>query len=277
MTFLRLWIVTLRTQFWWGFRRSLLTRRVLVPLLGFLPLWAMEVVVLARRGNPNFLEKFFVYFHSWAFLSVLLPLVALFLAVSALQDDREGGSLVYLVSRPAPRAAVPLGRAAGAGLAAAILALVFLGGSLAVFRLGGAARLGVALPGPGTARAFLAGALMSAFCFTALGAFFGAFFKKGLLVGMALVLGWELAAGAFLSQSQVTGLRSLLASDISRQAVLVLLPESLRGEISRGLALAPGVDFPGLLWEAARYLGIFLALAVAVFCLKEHPYRAGDK
>ncbi len=274
---MRLWIVTLRTQFWWGFRRSLLSRRVLIPLLGFLPLWAMEVVVLVRRGNPHFLDRFFIYFHSWAFLSILLPLAALFLAVSALQDDREGGSLVYIVSRPAPRPAVPLGRAAGAGLASILLAFLFLAGSLFLFS---ALRKGdpgdTLLAGDG-ARAFFAAALVGALCFTAMGVFFGAFFKRGLLLGMALVLGWELAAGSFLAQAQVTGLRSLLATDLSRQIVLVLLPPGLRHDVSRGLPLPPGTELSGLLAGAARYLLVFLVLGVAAFCLKEHPYRAGDK
>ena len=274
---MRLWLVTLRTQLWWGFRRSLLSRRALIPLLGFLPLWAMEVVVLVRRQNPHFLGRFFIYFNSWAYLSILLPLVALFLAVSALQDDREGGSLVYLVSRPAPRPAVPLGRAAGAGLASILFALVFLGGSLLLFAVWGRFGRGEKIVGPETVRAFLAASVMGALCFTALGTFFGAFFKKGLLVGMALVLGWELAAGSFLSQAQVTtGLRSLLATDLSRQTALVLLPETLRLEVSRGLPLPPGTELTGLLWGAAQYLLVFLVLAVLAFSLKEHPYRARE-
>ncbi len=272
-----LWWVTLKTQFWWGFRRSLFTRRALIPLLGFLPLWAMEVVVLVRRGNPHFLDRFFIYFNSWAFLSILLPLIALFLAVSALQDDREGGSLVYIVSRPAPRPAVPLGRAAGAGLASIFFGCLFLAGSLALFLLLGRGGAGDTLLEAGAPRAFLAAALAGALCFTALGTFFGTFFRKGLLVGMALVLGWELAAGSFFSRAQVTGLRSLLATDLSRQMVLVLLPENLRAEVSRGLPLPPGTDLPDLLLGVGRYLLVFLVLGVAAFCLKEHPYRAGDK
>ncbi len=274
---MRLWWVTLRTQFWWGLRRSLFTRRALVPLLGFLPLWGMEVIVLLRRGNPHFLDRFFIYFHSWAFLSILLPLIALYLAVSALQDDREGGSLVYIVSRPAPRPAVPLGRAAGAGLAAIFFAFLFLAGSLFLFLALARGGAGESVMEAGAPRAFFAAALAGGLCFTALGTFFGAFFRKGLLLGMALVLGWELAAGSFLSRAQVTGVRSLLATDLSRQLVLVLLPESLRAEVSRGLPLPAGTEPGDLLLGAVRYILVFLVLGVAAFCLKEHPYRAGDK
>ncbi len=274
---LRLWITTFRTQFWWGWKRSVLSRRAWIPLVGCLPLWAMQVVVLTRRGNPHFLEKFFLYFQSWAYLSILLPLVSLYLAVSALQDDRDGGSLVYIVSRPAPRPAVPLGRAAGAGLASLVFGGIYLAVSLSVFSLAGPSLGGGSLLPPGAPGAFFLATLVGGLCFTALGTFFGAFFKKGLLLGMALVVGWELAAGSFLSQAQVTGLRSLLATDLSRQVVLLSLPETWREVVSEGLTLPEGAHMYGVLRGAGEYIAIFLLLGVMAFCLKEHPYRARER
>lgn len=271
-----LWLATFLHQFRWSLGTSLLSRRALLPAAGIALLLVMQLLIQAHRPSPHKVNLFFAGFQSWAGLSILIPLVSMYLGVSALLDDIEGGSMAYFLSRPAPRPALFLGRTAGAGAAALCFALLLAGASFL-----GVRTLGLFVPALrhldlGQLPAFLAAAAAAALCFVALGALLGAITRRGLLWGFALVLGGELLGGALVAQNQVAGLRSILATDLVRQLAATLLPEAVRDGFGRTLTPVAGVGAWTLLFDLVRYLGLCLGAGVFCFAAKEHPYRSRE-
>ena len=270
-----IWFVTFWLQSKRALLRGLLTRRALLLAAGMILLLAIQVIILYFRFNPTFLNGFFVGFHCWATLSIIVPIAAMYLGVTCLLEDTERGSIAYLFSRPAPRSAILLGRFAGAGITALLFALAVVGLSALV-----ADRMSPGELLPQQAPLFCRAGGATALCFTALGVCLGSFTTKGLLWGIGLVTGGELVMGGMLAKAQMTGFRSVLVTDMARQSVLADLWPGLDGESRLWLArhmtsLPAGQDSTGLLLAMGRYGLVVLLLGLLFFCLKEQRYKSG--
>jgi ABC-2 type transport system permease protein len=156
-------------------------------------------------------------------LPILLPLTALLFATSALGDEVEDRTLVYLVLRPVSRLAVVVAKLAAAVLLTVLLVEISLGATYMVATSGatGAGLNAVLIAG-------FAGALAYASLFLALGLFIP---RRALLAGFLYVLVWEGAAASLSSalatvtvQRYVTGMLHALLPPLPASVHLAVPP-----------------------------------------------------
>lgn len=117
-------------------------------------------------------------------LTLLVPLVGIFYAGSVLHDDRARGNLPYLLTRPVPRALVPLTRF-GVGFVVALLP-VLLGVLLTYLLL-----LGTPRADPGYLYWPLVFSALVVFLYVAVFTLVGVLSARPYLVGLLYVLGFE--------------------------------------------------------------------------------------
>lgn len=177
---------------WTTFRLSGLSllrgrRGVLLGLLSLVPLLP-SVISLWRddgriRGVLGFAEHVVV---SGGPIAVL---VALFLGCAVLGEERENGTLPYLLARPVPRTAILLGRYLSGVLCAAVPVLGFLvaGFFLCVAPMGREA-LELGLP---VLKVVCLGSLFALAVYVAVCLLLSVLIKPALWVGLLLSLGWE--------------------------------------------------------------------------------------
>lgn len=105
-------------------------RLVALSLLAIVPLLLTALIV-----SVDHTIAFSTFANVTLFVSyqVIIPLLALILGVSVLGDEIEGRTLTYLYTRPLPRPVFYLGRLFGIGCFYALILVVSLGGSVALF------------------------------------------------------------------------------------------------------------------------------------------------
>ncbi len=270
---MRLFITALRIQFFFGFKRSVFSARCILPSIGILVVLLMQAIILFHRRNQEWVDRFFAVFHGWATLSIMVPLWTLYLSISAIADDRERGSLVYLTSRPIFRFVIPMGRGFGSALASILYSMVLVVGSTACFNALSIAKGDGLTLDDAQLPAFAAACIVSSLCFTGLGTFLGSFLKKGLLFGVGLVLGWEVLVGSLMVFNKITGLNSLLATDMTRRIAFLMLPGRVQDQIRGRFPLLGNENISSLLANSMKYFLAFFILGLLIFSLKEHPYR----
>lgn len=224
----------LRTAF--GRRRSLwLGLLLLLPVLAALaqrlsgeeegPAW------FAASAVPMFVE----------FLALGL---SLYLGVSALADEIEDGTIVYLLCRPVPRAAILVAKVAavvaavGLGLSASLL-LTFLSCHLPEAPA-------LAAAAPRLARA-LGVVWLEVLAYTAVFSLAGALLRKPLLLSLIFGFGWEVTAshlpGELPRLTLMFYLRSLLGLSPDAGGVWsALIPPLPPAGVATSLAVALGVS-----------------------------------
>lgn len=273
---IRLWALAFCNQAWSAFRGGILSKRILLIILGMTMFFGMQVLVLLLRRRHGALDPFFIRFHCWVGLSVIVPLGSMFLGISALREDMERGGIVYILCRPVPKSAVFLGRTFGALLIGQVIAFTLISVSygLAVF-IGGMRGFGESISSleyPAFLKAYLACALS----ITTLAALLGSITKRALIWGGAFVLIGELMGGAMAANTQMTALRSILVSDQTRHLALVNLPKAIvEPLIYRGIPPLGNVTQGELLWSLGRYIVICLVAGTIIFSLKEHSFKSG--
>lgn len=155
-------------------------------------------------------------------LGVLVPLMALILAGSAIAADIEEGTAVYIFTKPVPRARILLERYAGTasatvglGLTSAVLALAIQQGRVDAFATVLVANcVAVVVGGVVYSGIFIALSLLT---------------RRGIIVGLIYVLIWESAlAGSF------AGTRTLSVKEYMRAIVSTL---DTSGFTTQGTAL----------------------------------------
>ena len=272
----RLLITSLRINFFTGFKRSIFSKRCILPLLGVFVILLMLGIILTNRRNQQWVNRFFALFHGWATLSIMVPLGALYLSISAIGDERESGSLVYITSRPVPRFTFPMGRGLGAGVAAYFYSVTLVVGSIILFNILNRIMGDELNLDPSHLKALLVSTFVSCFCFTALGMFLGSFLKRGLLFGTGLVLGWEVLIGSLMIFNKITGLNSLLITDTTRKICFLYLPDFIQNQIRKKMPLLGKENISELFTNATKYFLVFFILSLIIFSIKEHPYRRKD-
>jgi ABC-type transport system involved in multi-copper enzyme maturation permease subunit len=139
-------------------------------------------------------------------IPILLPLIALFYAGGVLADERERGTLPYLLTR-VDRWTVPVAKFVAGYLVAALAVLL---GLLATFAL--------LFGAPGANASYLVTpvliSLLTLFAYGALFVLLGILVDRPYLVGIAFVLGWEVVAGSFVPWVQQLTLHQHLLNAI---------------------------------------------------------------
>ncbi|HZT80672.1 MAG TPA: ABC transporter permease subunit [Gemmataceae bacterium] len=134
-------------------------------------------------------ESGFMVFSRWAifavFVSFLLPIFSLSFATDAVGGEREGGNLLWLLSRPLPRPAIYFAK---------FVALLpwSLGLNLAGF---GALCLAAGRPGPMAFRLFWPAVFWGTLAFSALFLLLGAYFRRPAVVGLVYAFFLETVFG----------------------------------------------------------------------------------
>ena len=170
------------------FLRSKRTRAFFV--IGVIPaaiLGIIRLVATLSRAADIPAETFFSGPLPSFFFQLLIPVLALFYGSTVVSDEIEDKTLVYLITRPAPRGGIFLGKAlASCGVAALITAVSLIAAFLAADPAGltSADRWGRFYC------TFFVG-LLAVFAYTALFALLGAFLKRPILTGLIFVFGWE--------------------------------------------------------------------------------------
>jgi ABC-2 type transport system permease protein len=167
-------------------RRLLLRRRSL--LLAFAPMLAALVAVIQATGGTADATAFASLMEQ-LFLPTILPFLALVIGASALGEERDDGTILYLASTPLSRLAIALPALAAAALTTVVLCLP---GLVIVIALS---------PGDDSSLSTAAWALASVLAAAcAYAAAFGALslrVKRPVVIGLIYVLFWEGSIGTF--------------------------------------------------------------------------------
>ena len=167
-------------------RRLLLRRRSL--LLAFAPLLSALVAIIQAAGGTADADAFASLMEQ-LFLPLILPFLALVIGASALGEERDDGTILYLASTPLSRLAIALPAIAAAAVTTVVVCLPGLAVTIA-FAPGddnGVSTAGWAL-----------GSVLAAAC--AYVAAFGALslrVKRPVVIGLIYVLFWEGSIATF--------------------------------------------------------------------------------
>lgn len=206
------------------------------------------------------------------YLGLVLPLIALYYAGGVLSDERDRGSLPYLLTRPVPRWTIPLTRFV-AGLVVGTLAAA-LGLALTYALLFGATNEG------GDVGFLVTPLLISIIALAVYGAFFlflGVRSAKPYIVGLLLVLGWETVAGRIQLQT-ASGTRPLadfLVPWASNLTIIQHINNAFSGwPLDEGLVFFPEGE------NARRALLVLLgilvvSLAAAAYTMRRREFEVG--
>ena len=190
----------------------------------------LAVAYVGSEAHPNG-PKFAVQLIDLLFLPVLLPLIALLLATTALGGEVEDGTLIYLTLRPVSR----LGLVVAKLLAATLVAAVLIEISVAVTYV-------IAANGSYEGRtlsalllANLAGCLVYCSLFLLLGLFLP---RRGLIVGFIYVLAWEGGAAAVSTALATLSVRRYLLSTLHAGLGASPLADLQHASVSGAVSLA---------------------------------------
>ena len=172
-------------------------RTLFMSLLGAtLPLTAL--IFLMVKAVPAFevrVPGYIFYSNAFTFVHYYILLTALFYGTAVVAEEIEGNTLTYLFSRPVPKPAILIGKAAAAWtVGAAILApLLFVTFSLftlvdGLIYSGGISNFTINLP---TLLEDVALALAALAVYVALFTFIGSFFNRPVMVGIVIAFVWE--------------------------------------------------------------------------------------
>lgn len=132
------------------------------------------------------IKEFYLSVLSLLHLRILLPLIALFYAAGVIADERERGSLPYMLTRPIPRWLIPLTKFVASFVVAAIASVIGL--ALTYLFLFGTTAQGGDI---GFLTTPLLASLLTLFVYGAVFILLGVLVERPYLVGILIVLGWE--------------------------------------------------------------------------------------
>lgn len=132
------------------------------------------------------IKEFYLDVLSLLHLKLLLPLIALFYAAGVIADEKERGSLPYVLTRPIPRWLIPITKFVASFAVAAVASIV--GVALTYLFLFGTTTQGGDI---GFLTTPLFASLLTLFVYGALFILIGTVVERPYLVGLLIVLGWE--------------------------------------------------------------------------------------
>lgn len=213
-------------------------------------------------------------------LQFAVPFSVTYLAVSAVHGDLEDRTATYLFVRPIPRPVVLVGKWAAATVLGWLLAALACGVLFAAVR---------SLPrriwftgvevDVATLAAFTTAAAMAVPVYAAVGAAFGAIFKRPLVVTAVFVVGWEFIVSNFVPPQ--AGVRNATVMDPVRRWLIGAL-DAPPPELERVLVLpferfSYGPEALGRPEHALAELGVVaLVAAMLVYSRREYESRPRD-
>ncbi|HLU39819.1 MAG TPA: ABC transporter permease subunit [Planctomycetota bacterium] len=210
------------------------------------------------------------------YMQFVLPFCALWFGVQAVQGDIEDRTSVYLFSRPLSRPAMLLGKWFAAALVSALLILLGIG-ILYVALTWDRSRtwqLGVRPPAA-MLPAFAHAGVLGALAYAALGALFGAWFKRPLIMGLVFLVGWE---GMMANLPAHASARALTVVDAVRRLLWQAhAPRDDYAEVLLGPMMVhpdPNALDPSL--ALLRFAVLAGALAAWVYARREYDARVAE-
>lgn len=138
------------------------------------------------------IKEFYIEILSLLHVRILIPFIALFYAAGVLSDERERGTLAYLLTRPVQRWIIPLTKFVASFAVASVAVSI---GIVATFAL----LFGATPSGDiGFLTTPLLVSLLSLFAYGAFFILLGVVVDRPYLVGAAFVIGWETVAAIFV-------------------------------------------------------------------------------
>ena len=196
------------------------------------------------------IKEFYLQILSLLHLRILLPLIALFYAAGVIADERERGSLPYVLTRPIPRWMIPITKFVASFAVAAVATLV--GVTLTYLFLFGTTAEGGDI---GFLTTPLLASLLTLFAYGALFILLGTLVERPYLVGLLIVLGWENAAPLLVPWVQQLTLSHHIGNALAEW------------RLDEGLQWLPATD------EGVRALLIMLGVGLAFLALASAQMR----
>lgn len=219
--------------------RGMLGGRRLVLLLGMALLLVALAVVVRLFAEPSPAET--VQFLQAVSLASVMPLFGLIVGTGAIGPDIDDGSIVYLLSKPVPRATIVRSKlAVGVG---AMLLFAVVPTAVAALIMAGVSS--------GITAAFGLGALVAGAVYCVLFLLLAVLTRHAVVVGLVYALAWESLVGSF-----VPGARNLSVQQWALSFTdAVLEPGLMSAHVGIGLAivLAAGTFAAGT-WFAGERL-----------------------
>ena len=204
-----------------------LDRLQMLPLPG--PGNGIEVAVMssfrAMLNDQQFLSDYaFLNFSRWVvfalYLGFLLPLINLAFASQAIGGEREGRTLIWLLTRPQPRWAIYVAKFFGV---LPWCVLVSVAGLAAVCLVGGAV-------GREAFQIFVPSVIVGSIAFAALFHFLGAIMSRPAVIGLAYIFFFETLVANLPGSLKQLSLNYYIRStlfDAASQRISTLIPEAL--------------------------------------------------
>lgn len=237
-----------------GWRQTL--RSKLLIGVGLAVAFAVGLALLARSGGGDPAQSFQML-QVTLLAVVVVPFIALLLGTGAMAAEREGGTLSFLFTRPIPRGAVVVGKAAAAiavanvAVALTVILVWLATGASAKAQVGGG----------------LAALLLETTALTAVFVLLGTLLARSLYLGLAYVVLVEgvigSAAGARGGYTVTSHARNLLAE--------------WSGRAVRGTDLAEGLPGPALQSVVVLLLVTVVAVAGAASWVEKREYGLRDR
>ncbi len=235
---------------WFSFRE--MSRRKRLVSLGLINLLPVVMVLAIRIWLPEegiTAQAQMVALSTKAFIPFLIPVVAMAVGVSAIGEQVEEGTIVYLWTRPIKRRAIYLGRL----LAAQLVSTGLLSLSLALCFLLYMVTFGIILLG--------------SFAYSALFAAIGTFFKKPVLPAIMFTFGWERLVINIPARVQELSLRFHLQNMVDADGVEA--PANLPGILNAILNNAIQRDpVPKLQSVVVLLVVMAIATAIGIYLLR---------
>lgn len=191
------------------------------------------------------------------YLALVVPLIALFYAAGVISDEREGGTLPYLLTRPIPRWLIPVTKWIAGFVVIAIATIIGLTASYALMfgTVEGATGSYLAAP--------IVLTLLALAAYLAIFVFLGTYSERPYILGMLFVLAWETVAARIVVETG-TGTQPLLPW-VGNLTVLQHVNNALAGwDFDAGLRWLPeGEDATRALLVLAGITLVGLAAAAA--------------
>ena len=207
------WAITTTTV-----RQLLGVRRLIIFGLAELAPAGVLLLMTQTLADEAALDRFLAMVAALYF-PLLVPIVTLIVAASALGDERRDGTLSFLVLRPIPRSVIALSKFGGAVIVAAGLNIF---GALAL-----TAAYGIETGSWNLVVPLVVGGAFASIVYASLFVPLGFFTDRAVLVGLAFVFIFENAVVSALS-----GLSSLSPWRIGMSAFTGLAPTEVAAELS---------------------------------------------
>jgi ABC-2 type transport system permease protein len=217
-------------------------RTIMLVLIAMVPVIMALAFALARSDHSSD-HSFYSDLVQQLYVPTVASLVALVFGVSAFGDEREDGTILYLVATPQPRLGLVVAKVGAAWLAALALLVpsLVLSGLLS---LGGKLTVGlVAWP--------LAGVVLASLAYCAASVWLSLHSRRPIVIGVLYILLWEGSIATFAPSAA-----KLSISAYGRAFVAHVLPQASKpvaGTLASGLVLVVVIAVAA--WLSARSLG----------------------